>query len=165
MLEKQKYFLHPGYIFISQKPYVIHTVLGSCISVCIWDSKLKFGGMNHYIHPYPFNNERNCQFGIISLPHMIKLLVDMGGNTVNFKAHIVGGAQNSKIQSPSIGKNNVAVGEKILKENSIEIVTIDTGGDMGRKVIFDNETGEIVIYKVNNIRECDWYEENKNINN
>jgi len=160
MLEKQKYFLHPGYIFVSPKPYVIHTVLGSCISVCIWDSKLRFGGMNHYIHPNPFKNERNSQFGSVSVPHMIKLLVNMGGNKANFKAHIVGGAQNSNIQNCLIGKNNVTVAEEILKENSIEIVTMDTGGDMGRKVIFDNETGEIVIYKVNNIRECDWYEQN-----
>ncbi|MDD3014170.1 MAG: chemotaxis protein CheD [Candidatus Gastranaerophilales bacterium] len=165
MLEKQKYFLHPGYIFVSKKPYIIHTVLGSCISVCIWDSKLKFGGMNHYIHPYPFNNERNTQFGTVSIPHMIKLLVNMGGNTTNFKTHIVGGATSSQMQNSLIGKNNITVAEKILKENSIDIITFDTGGDMGRKVIFDNETGEIVIYKVNNIRECDWNENNKNLNN
>jgi chemotaxis protein CheD len=165
MLEKQKYFLHPGYIFVSQKPYIIHTVLGSCISVCIWDSKLNFGGVNHYIYPYPFNNEQNCQFGNISIPHMIKLLVNMGGNKANFRSHIVGGARNSTIQSSSIGENNVTVAKKILKENFIDIITVDTGGDMGRKVIFDNETGEIVIYKVNSIRECDWYENNKNFNN
>jgi chemotaxis receptor (MCP) glutamine deamidase CheD len=31
----EKYFLHPGYIFISRNPYLIHTVLGSCVAVCL----------------------------------------------------------------------------------------------------------------------------------
>ena len=32
------------------------------------------------------------------------------------------------------------------------------------KVIFDTKTGEIVVYKVNNLREYDWYGD-KSINN
>lgn len=155
---KQTYFLPPGYIFVSKEPYLISTVLGSCVSVCIWDPILNFGGMNHHIHAKPFNkNEKSSQFGSLAIPYMIKLLVDLGGTKVNFKAHIIGGAQNPLISSSMIGKENIEIAEKILKKHLIQIITHDTAGEMGRKVVFDNETGELAVYKVNKIRESDWH--------
>jgi len=45
------YFIKPGYIFVSAKPAIISAVLGSCVSVCIYDNKLKTGGMNHFKLP------------------------------------------------------------------------------------------------------------------
>ena len=45
------YFLKPGYIVIANKPTVISTVLGSCVSVCLYDRKRSAGGMNHFQLP------------------------------------------------------------------------------------------------------------------
>ena len=45
------YFLKPGYILIASKPTVISTVLGSCVSVCLYDRKRGAGGMNHFQLP------------------------------------------------------------------------------------------------------------------
>lgn len=156
MEDKDKYFLQPGYIFASKRPHLISTVLGSCISVCIWDCSQDFGGMNHYIHAKPYRKEKSAQFGSISIPYMIKLLLDMGAVKHNLKAHVIGGAQNSLMKSSKIGDENIKIAENVLKKHYIDIVTMDTGGNMGRKVIFDSQTGEVVVYKVNNIRECDW---------
>ena len=41
----------PGECYVSTLDEVIHTVLGSCISVCIRDRKLGVGGMNHFMLP------------------------------------------------------------------------------------------------------------------
>lgn len=155
--EKQTYFVQPGYMFISREPHLLSTVLGSCISVCIWDPKLGFGGMNHYIHAQPFKKEQTAQFGTIAIPHLIRSMLKMGSQKYNLKAHIVGGAQNPNTGSILIGKQNIETAERVLKKNNIDIITFDTGGEFGRKVIFDTETGEIVIYKVNKLREDDWY--------
>jgi len=155
--EQEKYFLQPGYILVSKDPYLISTVLGSCIAVCLWDSVQKFGGMNHYLYARTFNNIRNSQSGNVSIPYMIKLLIDLGAQKHNLKAHIIGGAQNREMQSSTIGRDNIKIAEKILGDNYIDIVTVDVGGDMGRKVTFDNYSGEVVVYKVNSLRRCDWY--------
>jgi chemotaxis protein CheD len=161
---KQTFFLHPGYIFVCEEPYLISTVLGSCVSVCIWDSFAGIGGMNHHIHAKPFKaQERSSQYGSLALPHMIAMLKSMGGSKINFRAHIVGGSQNSLMGSSIIGKENINIAEKILRENYIQIVTVDTGGEMGRKVVFDTETGELAVYKVNKLRDTDWYD-NKSLN-
>ncbi len=157
--EKDKYFLQPGYIFVSSEPHLLSTVLGSCVSVCIWDPKLGFGGMNHYVHAKPFGKEKNAQFGSVSIPYMIRAMIEMGSQKYNLKAHIVGGSQNPQMRSSTIGKQNIHIAETFLKENFIDIITFDTGGCFGRKVIFDTQTGEIVIYKVNKLREEDWYDD------
>ena len=103
--EKQKYFLQPGYIFVSKEPYLISTVLGSCVAVCIWDPMLQFGGMNHHIHAKPFKskNTKSSQFGSIAIPHMIKLLVEMGAVKSNLRAHIVGGSQSPTMSNSNVG--------------------------------------------------------------
>jgi chemotaxis protein CheD len=75
------------------------------------------------------------------------------------KAHIIGGGRNPVFES-TIGDENVQVAEEILIENRIEIVTKDVGGATGRKVVFHNKTGEILVYKGINIRESDWYSDN-----
>ena len=162
--KKEKYFLQPGYIFVSKQPYLLSTVLGSCVSVCLWDPTLRFGAINHYMLAKPFKKERTARFGSISINHMINLMVKLGSKKINLKSHVIGGAQNPEMGSCLIGKENVEIAETILKKNYIDIITFDTGGEMGRKVVFDSETGEIVVYKVNNLREYDWYGD-KSINN
>ncbi len=160
-ITKKQYFLQPGYIFVSQEPYLIQTVLGSCVAVCLWDSKLKIGGMNHYIHSSPFDkNEKTCQYGCYATPHLVKLLLDIGSKKNDLRAHIIGGAQNPDMQSYLIGDGNIKVATTILKEQFIDILSSDTGGQIGRKVIFDNYSGDVMVNKVQNIRKSDWYEDN-----
>jgi chemotaxis protein CheD len=157
--EKAKYFLQPGYIFVCREPHLLSTVLGSCVSVCIWDSAGGFGGMNHYLHAKPFNKEQTAKYGTVSIPHLIKSMLDLGAVKHNLKCHIVGGSQNPQFGSSIVGKENVKIAEALIKKHYIDIVTFDTGGEFGRKVVFDTETGEIVIYKVNHLRDNDWYKD------
>ena len=41
----------PGEYFVSNEDLVIMTVLGSCIAACLWDSRMRVGGMNHFMLP------------------------------------------------------------------------------------------------------------------
>jgi Chemotaxis protein; stimulates methylation of MCP proteins len=156
MKELDKYFLQPGYIFVSKEPYLIHTVLGSCVSVCVWDGKNRFGGMNHYIYAKSGKNKNNGRFGDVSVRYLIRLMSEMGSELRDLKAHVVGGARNIELSS-KIGDENSSVAMEILDKSGIEIVTTDLGGLSGRKVIFNNVSGEILVYKGINIRENDWY--------
>lgn len=152
----QKYYLHPGFIFVSEQPYYIHTVLGSCISVCIWDVVRKYGGMNHYIYSKPFGNENSARFGTVSIKHLLKLMFENGSLAQNLKAHIIGGGY-SIFAGPAIGEANKEIAEEILENNRILVVTKDTGGQTGRKVVFNNYNGEIIVYKGIDVRKDDWY--------
>jgi chemotaxis protein CheD len=159
MEEQKTYFLHPGYIFVSQEPHLIHTVLGSCVAVCLWDSENQFGGMGHYLYSTRFNGESNGKFGEIAVPHLLKLMLEFGSNKDKLKAHIVGGGENVNFRSP-IGSENAILAEKLMKKYQIEVLTQDVKGQFGRKVIFNSGSGEILIYKINDIRKDDWHENN-----
>lgn len=154
--QANNFYLHPGFIFVSQEPHFIHTVLGSCVSVCLWDSVNLFGGMNHYIYGKCNGNERNGRYGQVSLPHMLQLMLDMGSKKANLKAHLIGGAKNAQLNSV-VGDENIALAEKWLKKNRIPIIVKDVGGEHGRKVVFHNQSGEVFIYRVEQVRNSDWY--------
>ena len=156
MKQEGKFFLQPGYIFVSEQPYLIHTVLGSCVSVCLWDSSKKAGGMNHFIYSRTRPGFHNARYGDVSTIYLIRLMLEMGCQKNQMKAHIVGGGHNPELDS-KIGDENAIVAEEVLKKNMIEIVTKDVGGQTGRKIIFNNNTGEILVYKGINIRRNDWY--------
>ena len=36
MEEKPKHFLYSAALFVTDNPYIIYTVLGSCVAVCVW---------------------------------------------------------------------------------------------------------------------------------
>lgn len=154
--QAKNFYLHPGFIFVSQEPHFIHTVLGSCVSVCLWDSVNRFGGMNHYIYASCNNEERNGRYGEVSLPHLLQLMLDMGSKKTNLHAHLIGGAKNPAL-SPLVGYENIALAEKWFKKNRIQVITKDVAGEYGRKVVFHNQSGEVYVYRVEQIRNNDWY--------
>jgi chemotaxis protein CheD len=154
--EPNTHFLNPGYIFVSQEPHLIHTVLGSCIAVYLWDSQYKFGGMSHYIYNKIFDADRNVKYGEVAIPYLIKLMLGFGAKESRIKAHIVGGAEHPEFRSP-VGAENADLAEKLLADYHIEVLTRDVKGQLGRKVVFNSGTGEILIHKINKIRKDDWY--------
>lgn len=156
-MNTEKYYLKPGYIFVSEQPYLIHTVLGSCVSVCIWDIVRKAGGINHFIYGRAARGNYNARYGDIAIAYLVNYLVsEMGCRRISMRAHIIGGGYNRELDS-AIGDGNVAVAEELLRKNGIEVVTKDVGGETGRKVIFNNVTGEVLVYKGINVRKSDWY--------
>lgn len=152
----ERYYLHPGYIYANAEKSMISTVLGSCVSICLWDSKNLYGGMNHFVYPKSKNQPRNGRYGNISCNYLIKLMLELGSNKDDLIAHVVGGASNPVIKT-NIGKRNVEVAEKILSKHNIRISIRDIGGHIGRKLVFNTATGEILVNKGANIREGDWY--------
>ena len=41
----------PGEFYVTSTDMAISTVLGSCVSACIRDTRLHIGGMNHFMLP------------------------------------------------------------------------------------------------------------------
>ncbi len=143
-LAPQSYYLQPGYIFVSRIPSTVRTVLGSCVSVCLWDMRKGWGGMNHYIYSRPWGGQRNAQFGSISIPYMVKMVLDQGSSRSDLAAHVVGGAQNPHL-AKEIGRDNVKIALEVLDKLNIPVKINDTGGEKGRKAHFNTGTGELSV--------------------
>ena len=141
-----EYFLYPSSLFVSNKPYYIKTVLGSCVSVCLWDKVLKFGGMNHHLLPF-WNGQglASPKYGNIAIEKLIKKMISYGSKKENLKSKIFGGANLfvKKNEIFKIGERNIQIAKDVLHEHKIPIVNQNVGGHYGRKIIFQTNTGTV----------------------
>lgn len=148
MIRGTSTFIHVGQIHIDEAPSAISTVLGSCVSVCLYDSKLGIGGMNHYLLPFwNGNGLQSPKFGNISIPKMIEQMIARGSSSKTMEAKIFGGASMNigASEAMMIGEKNILVAKEILKEYCIPIVAEDIGGQNGRKIQFDLERGKVLL--------------------
>lgn len=146
-------FIHVGQIHIDVAPAAISTVLGSCVSVCLYDKILGIGGMNHYLLPFwNGNGLQSPKFGNIAIPKLIQTMQERGSHLQNMEAKIFGGASmsTSLLDNMMIGQKNILVAKEILKEYNIAIVAEDIGKQNGRKIQFNLEHGKVLLKYIAN---------------
>lgn len=152
------YFLKPGYIFLAKEPSIVSAVLGSCVSVCIYDQKRQIGGMNRFQLPCIYKkNEATAMYGNVATLALIRMMLSDGSKVKNLEAQVIGGAYNREFSMHNIGQENIITARKVLVRERICIASEDTGGEKGRKVIFNTHTSELAVFKVENLRKSDWY--------
>ena len=150
--QRKKKYLTVGDIFAKAEAYEIVTVLGSCVSVCLWDNRLKIGGMNHYMLPL-WNGEglASPKYGSIAINKLIQRMIAFGSRKEHLIAKVFGGASvitNNNKGLWNVGERNVIVAQDMLEDDGIPVVSADTGGILGRKILFDTLTGRVLVKKL-----------------
>lgn len=147
-LSTPTHFLYPGAIFIHPEPHRVTTVLGSCVSVCLWDREKRIGGMNHFLLPL-WNGEglSTPRYGNIAIEKLIDRMMYLGCGKDGMIAKIFGGSAMWCTPSGllTIGERNVALARQILQTHRIPIFSSEVGGNAGRKIIFDTGTGQVML--------------------
>jgi chemotaxis protein CheD len=145
-----KHFLYPGTIFAEPREYLISTVLGSCVAVCLWDHQLRRGGMNHMMLPL-WNGEglATPKYGNIAMEKLLFKVLSIGCRRENLIAKVFGGANVSGtgMEVFMIGDRNIMLAIEMLEEFRIPVVARDVGGRVGRKIIMNSETGVVLVGK------------------
>ena len=131
-------------------PSELITILGSCVSVCLWDKKTKTGGMNHYLLPETINDANSLDGGINATRFLIQSMIRKFSTIKNMEAKVFGGANRFFIEKNflNVGVQNVEAAKFALDEAGIHIVEQDTGGRAGRKIYFNTFTGKVHVLKV-----------------
>jgi chemotaxis protein CheD len=152
------YFLKPGYIYLPDRPTTISTVLGSSVAVSLYDRSIKSGGMNHFLFPSAEDRNRTtAQYGNIAILTLLRMMAANGSNLKNIEAQIFGGAFNPEYSKRNIGSENLKTARRVLAGKKIRVRSEDVGGELGRKIVFNTATYEIVTLKVERLRESDWF--------
>lgn len=137
-------------------PSKIATIgLGSCVGITLYDNIKKIGGLAHIMLPdsTQFSNvNRPGKFADLAIPLLLKEMEAMGADKRNMTARISGGASmfnfSDKGMIMDIGNRNVKSVKETLLKLSIPIKGEDTGGNKGRTMILDVETGRTYIKTV-----------------
>jgi len=151
-LDKESRYLYPGMLFAEPGDYSVTTVLGSCVSVCLWDPASRTGGINHYLLPL-WNGDglRTPKYGNIAIPMLVEKLLQAGCARGNLKAKVFGGASVLEGWSGllNVGERNIHFAEGALEEARIPVIGKDVGGTSGRKLLFVTGSGDVYVRKLN----------------
>lgn len=141
-------YLMAGQFIITTAGGEISTVLGSCVGVCLWDRERKFGGMNHYLLPGQEQDKAgDPNRGISATRMLIKAMLNRHASPATLEAKVFGGC-NSLYKGSNhfmVGERNIRVALDVLQEAGIPVVSQNTGGQYGRKIIFDTDTGHVKV--------------------
>ena len=138
-------YLHPGQMFISSEPAQVTTIVGSCVAVCLWDSVKRIGGMNHFLLPYTVENgNSSLRFGNVAVRKLVDRLLKLGSSASSLQAKLFGGAcviEAFKAKEDDLGKQNIRIAREILAFDGIPVISEDVGGLLGRKLIYQTDSG------------------------
>ncbi len=151
--------LNVAELALAAEPVVMSTLLGSCVSVCIYSPEKRMGGMTHFALPSELYSSGAREvaegsprdpmnYGSLALPYLIDELCKLGKvPSSELRAKIVGGAAviEGLNRVAGIGALNLGIAEEILRKYQIPVVGRDVGGSVGRKVRFFSETGRLLV--------------------
>jgi chemotaxis protein CheD len=156
-IDRFQYYLKPGYIFFSKEPALISTVLGAAVTVCLWDRDKRYGGASHFLYPKTLEKgTATALYGNVAVLTLIRLVIGDGSEKASLEAQIFGGGDRDSLSKGTLGMQNVLAARKILGLQGISITSEDVGGAKGRKLVFKSDTGEVMILKVDRLRQEDW---------
>jgi len=151
----QNIYLKPGEIFIAKSPSCVSTVLGSCVSVTMFDRRKEMGGICHAVLPRKTddNQKNSFQYVDYSLERMAESFIAFKTKCRDVEIKLFGGsdmfeAGGSGSGISMVGKQNIAEALRFIEKNHFRLVASDTGGLLGRKIIFHTHTGAVFLKRL-----------------
>lgn len=156
MQNLSRFAIKPGEYHATGDTVIISTLLGSCVSACLYDPLAKISGMNHfllsnrrYARNMPYYVTEAGRYGIYAMELLINEMLRLGAKRDSLRAKIFGGS--SLFQSPDdvgnffcVGSANVRFIKEFIAYEGIPLVAEDLGGDRGRAIYFC--TGDFSVH-------------------
>lgn len=119
---------------------VVSTILGSCISICLWDPIAKVGGMNHLLLPNSIQGGATVTAGAVDMDLLINKMMPLGAVRPRLRAKLFGGSSMLNGRT-DIGARNAEFGREYLKNEGIPCDAESVGGTQARRIKFWPATG------------------------
>jgi chemotaxis protein CheD len=145
--------LLPGDYYVTRENEVLDTVLGSCVSACIRNPRLKIGGMNHFMLPRPSGTGndtweniagRATRYGSASMEKLINRILNVGGTRAELEVKIFGGGKVLSSLS-DVGQHNVTFVRDFLKQEGLKVSSEDVGDICPRHVQYFPLSGRVRV--------------------
>jgi chemotaxis protein CheD len=144
----------PGEFFVAKEDVVISTVLGSCVSACIWDRSAKVGGMNHFMLPGGESagdglTAASGRYGVFAMEQLINELIKRGARKTTLEAKVFGGGAVLRgFSTLNVGERNAAFVLEFLTTEGIRVASQDLLDVHPRRVAFFPVTGRALCKKL-----------------
>lgn len=142
----------PGEYHVTDDNIIISTVLGSCVSVCIYDSSNGVGGMNHFMLPGEALKkgkpvDPSARYGTHAMELLLGHFIKLGGRQASLEAKVFGAGRVMDGMS-DVGRQNADFALDYLTARNIQLSAVDVGDIYPRKLIFHPNTGQVFVKKI-----------------
>jgi len=145
----------PGQYYAAASDVVIVTVLGSCVSACLWDPVRRVGGMNHFMLPGEGSRAARDggRLGVYAMETLLNQMLKFGAEKRNLIAKVFGGASVLQgMDALNIGNQNGAFVLQFLAEEEIPVAAQDLYDVCPRKVYFFARSGKVKVKRLGDMR-------------
>lgn len=148
-----KIYLKPGELVISEEPVMVTTVLGSCVSVTMFNPRMSAAAICHGMLPYG-GKSKNFKFVDTALHYMIHYFNTLAIDKKEIEVKVFGGADmfhsaESNTRNLTVGWQNIRAATSLLEQHGMVTTASDVGGKRGRKLIFATDTGTVYLKRLN----------------
>jgi chemotaxis protein CheD len=135
--------LWAGDILVSDERIRMTTVLGSCVSVCLFDRLRCYGGMNHFLLPSPGEGGRHGEW---SIRELYQRMLALGSHPRNLQAKVFGGGSPLALanDSTAVGPANARVAFATLCKLGVNVVGESVVENSGMRIYFENWSGLVL---------------------
>lgn len=138
----------PGEYYVTDEDMMVMTVLGSCIAACIWDPKVRVGGMNHFMLPEG-GADTSGRYGSYAMELLINEMIKLGARREHMQAKVFGGGQvMHSFTTMNVGERNTQFVLDYLHTERISIVSKDVLDIHPRKVCYFPATGKAMVKRL-----------------
>jgi len=138
----------PGEYYVTDEDMMVMTVLGSCIAACIWDPKVRAGGMNHFMLPEG-GADTSGRYGSYAMELLINEMIKLGARREHMQAKVFGGGQvMHSFTTMNVGERNTQFVLDYLHTERISIVSKDVLDIHPRKVCYFPATGKAMVKRL-----------------
>jgi chemotaxis protein CheD len=143
----------PGEYFVDSEEILIMTTLGSCIAVCLWDSKARVGGLNHFMLPdgggSGHEGGNSGRYGTYAMEVLINEMMKLGATRSTLEAKVFGGGQViAGMDTLNVGERNTRFVLDYLKDERIPVLSQDVLDIYPRKVCYFPLTGKAMVKRL-----------------
>lgn len=147
----------PGEFHVSEEGEAIATVLGSCVSACVRDRGTGVGGMNHFMLPLwsvgssevwtRLDEGAALRFGNYAMEALLNALLARGAHRGDLEVKLFGGGRMFD-SNTDIGAANARFATEYVRDEGLELVATDLGGDSPRQLVYFPVTGRARVRRL-----------------
>lgn len=143
----------PGEFYVTRHNEGISTVLGSCVSACIYDLTAGIGGMNHFMLPAHGRSanmvSQEARYGNWAMEHLINEILKHGGLRRRLQVKIFGGGRVlQSMENSDVGQRNIEFVQEYIDQEGLTLLSEDVGDVYPRKVLFFPQSGKVRMKKL-----------------
>ena len=154
--------LLPGEYYVTTAHEIVATVLGSCVSACIRDTRIGVGGMNHFMLPLDASQGTSAwgeaasaatRYGNVAMERLINDILKLGGRREDLEIKLVGGGRVLAEMNTDIGARNIEFVRQYVHDEGFNVLSQDLGDVFPRRVVYFPQTGRMRVRKLTSGRD------------